>query len=89
MKKNCWEIMKCGREAGGKNSLEMGACPAFTSTTRHGKNGGKNAGRYCWKTAGTFCGGKVQGFWATKMVSCSACEFFKHVKEQEGQAMAY
>jgi hypothetical protein len=27
-KLNCWELKKCGREAGGAKSNEMGICPA-------------------------------------------------------------
>ena len=26
---NCWELHKCGREAGGKNVRESGVCPAY------------------------------------------------------------
>jgi hypothetical protein len=31
---------------------------------------------------GTFCGGKVQGAFAQKQVSCMGCDFFKKVKEE-------
>ncbi len=89
MKKNCWEVMQCGREEGGKNSIEMGVCPAAASKISDGKNWGYNGGRYCWKIAGTFCGGNVQGIWATKLATCAACEFFKRVKKEEGQALKY
>lgn len=83
-KQNCWEMKKCGREQGGAKSAEMGVCPAFTSTATNGVNGGKNGGRICWAVAGTFCGGKVQGDFAQKSVSCMSCEVFKMVKKDEG-----
>ncbi len=81
---NCWEFKKCGREPGGSKSAEMGVCPASTDTSSNGSNGGKNAGRICWAVAGTFCGGKVQGDYAMKSVSCMSCDFFKTTKTEEG-----
>ena len=83
-KTNCWEFKKCGREPGGAKSKEMGVCPATTEASCTGMNGGKNAGRICWAIAGTFCGGKVQGDFAQKSVSCMSCDFFKSVKQEEG-----
>ncbi|MBI5057832.1 MAG: hypothetical protein HZB61_14565 [Nitrospirae bacterium] len=83
-KLNCWEFKKCGREPGGVKSKEMGICPATTEASCSGMNAGKNAGRICWAIAGTFCGGKVQGDFAQKSVSCMSCEFFKSVKQEEG-----
>ena len=83
-KPNCWEIKKCGREPGGSKSRELGVCPAATETSCDGINSGNNAGRICWAIAGTFCGGKVQGDFARKSVSCMSCEVFKQVKAEEG-----
>ncbi len=85
-KTNCWEMKKCGREPSGKNSNEFGVCPAAADTTSNGINNGKNGGRICWAVAGTFCGGKVQGDFAQKQVSCMACEVFKQIKTEEGSA---
>ncbi|NJD52105.1 MAG: HAMP domain-containing protein [Candidatus Methanoperedens sp.] len=65
---NCWEFKKCGREVGGKNVKELGVCKASPDN-----------GRDCWKVAGTFCGGKVQGTAAQKQVSCMVCEWYKEV----------
>ncbi len=81
---NCWEIKKCGREPGGSKNQELGICPAATDTSCNSINSGKNAGRICWAVAGTFCGGKVQGDFAQKSVSCMSCEVFKQVKAEEG-----
>ncbi len=80
---NCWEIKKCGREPGGSRSAELGVCPAASDTSSHGLNSGKNGGRICWAIAGTFCGGKVQGDFAQKQVSCMSCEVFRQVKREE------
>jgi hypothetical protein len=84
LKQNCWEIKKCGREPGGSKNRELGVCPAATDSSCNGLNSGKNAGRICWAIAGTFCGGKVQGDFAQKQVSCMVCEVFKKVKAEEG-----
>ncbi len=84
-KLNCWEVKKCGRETGGSRSAENGVCPAASDIGYDGLNGGKNAGRICWAVAGTFCwGGKIQGDYAQKSVSCMTCECFKQVKAEEG-----
>ncbi len=82
-KLNCWEIKKCGRGPGGNKISELGVCPAASDTSGNGINGGKNGGRICWALAGTFCGGKVQGNFAQKLVSCMSCEVFKLVKNEE------
>ncbi|MDM8522439.1 protein phosphatase 2C domain-containing protein [Desulfococcaceae bacterium HSG8] len=83
-KQNCWEFMKCGREAGGEKAGELGVCPVAVSPTFDGFNMGKNCGRMCWLVAGTFCGGKVQGRFAEKQVSCKSCDFYKYVHAGEG-----
>lgn len=83
-KKNCWEIKKCGREPGGARSVEMGICSAAADTISDGRHDGINAGRYCWRIAGTFCDGKVQGDMDSKIMDCVECEFFQQVKEEEG-----
>ncbi len=83
-KHNCWEIKNCGRESGGAKSDDLGVCPAASETSCDGINSGKNAGRICWAIAGTFCGGKVQGDFAQKSVSCMSCDVFKQIKKEEG-----
>ncbi len=66
-KQNCWEFLKCGRGSGGK--AEHSTCPASTDTSANGLNEGKNGGRICWAISGTFCGGKIGGFYAKKQLS--------------------
>ena len=84
MKKNCWDAKKCGRQVGGAKSAELGVCPVAENNEHNGINHGTCAGRYCWKVVGTLCGGKVQGEFASKMMNCVKCEFFRQVKEEEG-----
>jgi hypothetical protein len=81
---NCWEVKKCGRQPGGLKSRELGVCPAAADSNLSGRNEGKYAGRYCWKIAGTLCGGVVQGTYATKLKNCVSCEFYKMVKVEQG-----
>ncbi len=83
-KLNCWDIKNCGRKPGGSKNPDLGICPAAAETSCNGINNGKNAGRICWAVAGTFCGGKVQGDFAQKSVTCMSCEVFKQVKTEEG-----
>lgn len=76
--------MKCGRELGGKHSVELGVCPAAADPTFDGFNQGNNAGRTCWLVAGTFCGGRIQGSFAEKQGSCKNCTFYKQIHAEEG-----
>ena len=85
-RQNCWEYMKCGRQPGGDRAEELGVCPAARDDSYDGINCGKNAGRFCWAVAGTFCGGKVQGTFADKRESCLSCGFFNKVRAEEGTA---
>ena len=84
MKRNCWEVMECGREPGGKNAEDLVVCPAAKDERFDTVHGGKNAGRACWVVAGTFCEGAVQGTFALKYRDCSSCRFFRQVKAEEG-----
>jgi hypothetical protein len=63
---NCWEFMKCGREAGGLKVHELGVCEAYP-----------NYGKQCAGIAGTLCEGKVQGTFAMKIFDCVKCDFYK------------
>jgi hypothetical protein len=63
---NCWEFMKCGRERGGSNAVEMGVCPAYP-----------DHGRDCARVAGTLCNGRVQGTHAQKLGNCTRCNFYQ------------
>jgi hypothetical protein len=84
-KSSCWEFKKCGRESGGANAAELGVCPAAAETAADGINSGRNGGRACWAIAGTLCGGKVQGTFASKLPNCMKCAFYTSVLQQEGR----
>ncbi len=84
---NCWEFYGCGREPGGANCEQMGVCPAAIETERLGPNRGTGYGRYCWRSAGTLCGGRVQGSYLAKARDCRRCPFYELVKQQEGDAL--
>lgn len=78
MKKfNCWEFKGCERE-------DINTCLASTEICTNGVNDGKNGGRACWAVVGTHCGGKVQGSFAGKHFDCMGCDFYNHVKKEEG-----
>ncbi len=89
MKRNCWEVKRCGREPGGVKSSELGVCPAATEVRLDAVHGGKCAGRACWVVAGTICGGKVQGTFAAKMDNCEKCDFYQAVMKEEFPAFVY
>jgi hypothetical protein len=85
VRKNCWEVKKCGRQSGGEKVEEFGVCPAAIHSQNDGKNGGEHSGRFCWAVAGTLCNGEVQGIFAMKITDCLYCDFLKQVHEEEGQ----
>ncbi len=82
-KMNCWEHKRCGREPGGHKAKELGVCIAAEQTKADGIHCGRNGGRACWAVAGTLCGGKVQGSFATKMGACRECDFYEKVAMEE------
>lgn len=88
-KLNCWEIKHCGREPGGTNVESMGICPAATDSHVDGANSGVHGGRMCWVVAGTFCQGKVQGTFGSKVLDCTRCEVLQRVKAEQGDEFKF
>lgn len=80
---NCWEFKNCGREPDGSKVDELGVCPAGEINDVDGVNRGRKGGRICWAVAGTLCGGKVQGEFATKIANCVTCDFYIKVLNEE------
>ena len=81
---NCWEFKNCGREEGGEKAEELGVCPASMANEADGLNSGSNGGRICWTIAGTCCGEETkEGTFAKKTFSCTVCDFFEKVKDEE------
>ena len=72
---NCWEMIKCERNKGGKNVNELGECIAS-------KNG---MGHSSWAVAGTLCGGKIQGTYAQKIGYCTCCEVYQTYNRSAGE----
>ena len=82
--KNCWEVMKCGREPNGRNE-DLGVCPAAIPGEYDGMNNGKHGGRFCWNLAGSFCKGVIQWSIARKLKNCLECGFYVLVNKEEGE----
>lgn len=70
---NCWEIKKCGREAGGKNVTKDGICPAASTEMGHS----------CWIIAGSLNDGAPFCPNASKGNSCVNCDVFNFYKRNE------
>lgn len=83
-KKNCWEILDCGKEPGGRNSKKYGVCPAALDGNYDRINGGQNAGRACWAVSQTLCEHHKTGSYNAKLRSCLECSVYKRVKDEEG-----
>ena len=85
MKKiNCWEFKKCGRQLDGDKVLDLGLCPAVLEISLDGIHDGEFGGRACWVLNRTLCKGDIQGNFAEKYQECEKCDFYQHVKKQEG-----
>ncbi|MHB8835463.1 MAG: two-CW domain-containing protein [Candidatus Methylomirabilia bacterium] len=83
IKLNCWEIKKCNRGPDGDKVHELGLCPVAVENKLDGVHGGSHAGRSCWVVAGSLCGGKVQGTFATKFQNCETCDVYATVRQEE------
>ncbi len=71
--RNCWEIMKCGREQAGPRAAALGVCPAYPD---HGHS--------CWLVDGTLCEAKVQGTFAQKELNCLECDVYNRYDLRSG-----
>jgi hypothetical protein len=80
-KRNCWEVMKCGREPGGSRAESLGVCPAATEMRLDGVNHGENGGRACWGVPNTHCVGSL----TAKFSQCLECPFFLRVEREENR----
>jgi hypothetical protein len=49
-----------------------------------GVNGGKNGGRVCWIIGDSVCDCDVQSTFHHKLETCSGCDFYTAVEEEEG-----
>ena len=70
-KLSCWEFMRCGREAGGRNVDHLGICPAYP---HHGHN--------CANVVGTFCD-LVQVLRTSVHSDCMDCPFYNSMHFDE------
>ena len=82
-RRNCWEVMGCGREAGGRRVNGKGSCPASTETSLHAIHGGVNAGRACWTIDGTLCSSSGPDKLEAKKDLCGSCSFYQSVQQEE------
>ncbi len=56
-------------------------------TDSNGINSGKNAGRICWLIANTVCRGDNATTFEDMIKTCTECDFYKLVKEEEGNKL--
>jgi hypothetical protein len=81
MKKNCWEVMGCGRKRRGHNDSCL-KCPVPEMTSANGINNGKNGGRICWLIANTMCKDEDESTFESMIRTCGECDFYKRVKAE-------
>lgn len=85
-KLNCWQFMGCRRQKiEGASSCLTNTCPCPASIEKSfdGINGGENAGRICWFVLQTQCYGKVQKTLKQKYQTCTSCDFYHFVLDEE------
>lgn len=83
--RNCWEFKKCNYGPGGDKAYKRGMCVVAMETRLNGIHGGTNGGRACWVVENTNCEADRDTNFAQKYVSCMQCDFYRRVKEQEGE----
>jgi hypothetical protein len=86
-KRNCWEVLGCGLEPGGKHVGAKGPCAAAIEVRADGMHDGVNGGRVCWSIIGTQCYGGHQTTFAAKMNVCLKCAFYRQVQAEEGDGL--
>ena len=77
LKEKVWFIVVGTHLDSSKKALEI-------AKNYNGINSGFNAGRFCWKVAGTLCTNFIQGRFAKNIMACQICPFFEEVRRQEG-----
>jgi hypothetical protein len=81
-KKNCWDIMECGREVNGRNVDESGVCPVATDDELTAANSGSCGGRACWKVK-VKVGNLMIPNWSHPEKDCLTCSVFHIVRKEE------
>jgi hypothetical protein len=86
---NCWEFHACGREPGGINAEKDGVCEVAICTGADRIHYGVNGGRACWgiDSDKQHCPGRLKQQNHRQPASCTACEFYDLVHEQEGDCI--
>ena len=84
-KLNCWNFMGCGLRMNGitPNPGDAGLCPVFIDKESDGMHSGRKAGRVCWTVLNTICNGSVQRTYRQKYETCSNCDFYRYVLDDE------
>ena len=72
---NCWDLINCERQKGGKKVNELDECIASK----------EGMGHSCWVIAGTLCGGKIQGTHAQKIGFCTSCKVYQLYNRSRGK----
>lgn len=81
---NCWEFHNCGMEPGGMFSDVYGPCPVPLAMKYDGFNGGRAAGRVCWKIMDSPNVRINNPFIScSKRNSCCKCAFYNRVRNEE------
>ncbi len=58
-------------------------------TTSNGINSGRNAGRICWLIVNTMCKGDAENNFEGMFKTCSTCDFYHLVREEEGNTLMF
>jgi len=83
---NCWEFHGCDVEPISDYVIDFRVCAATWTEEMHGVHGGKNAGRACWAVVGSMCGLHNSDRTCMHAATCEECDFYKLVREEEGDA---
>lgn len=86
---NCWEVMDCGREPGGRNTFLHGVCPATIDERADGIHDGKNGGRCCWVVASTYLSEDTFGCRCKEgFIKCHECDFYNMIRKEDTELLA-
>ncbi len=83
---NCWQFMGCefnDYTYEKRISSKSRVCPVLLMKKYDGINNGIKAGRACWLVLNTRCCNGVQKNYIQKFQTCSKCDFYNLVIEEE------
>lgn len=81
MKRNCWDIKKCGKGPKSGVETDIGNCPVVRECTE----GDPSSGRSCWKVRIKDDRGRLVPNWSRDDKDCLNCDVMDTLRKEDGE----